>query len=110
MTSDDWKMSSYIKFPQSKLGEGDAIAKATLKIYKKGGGSGPVKVHIASCAWSRSSLTYTGAEVQPGGLTLVSADKGDDSAKLPEAGNTGSTLSWTVEKCRLGVCKEITFV
>merc|ERR1712159_310971 len=41
------------------LGHNDTIAEAHLKLFKYGGGGGPVRVEIASCQWTRATITYS---------------------------------------------------
>jgi len=83
--ADDWTMNTYMKFPLSTLKDTDTVVEGNLKLFKFGGGNGPIKVHIASCGWSRRDITYTMSEVDPGGFQLVQADVGDDTSELPEA-------------------------
>lgn len=73
LSGDTWKMESFIKFPTTTLDKMDTIMMANLRVFKAAGGSGTINVHTASCGWSRKDLTWTGAEVYPGGLTLLSA-------------------------------------
>jgi len=81
--SPEWKMNGYLKFPQSTLRSSDAIVEAKLKLYKFGGGTGAIRVFTASCEWDRKDITYTMAEVNPGGLALADAVYGDDTAIFP---------------------------
>jgi len=56
---DDISTVSFMKFPASMLQFSDTVSEATLWVYKAGGSGGAVVVSAASCAWSRSTLTYT---------------------------------------------------
>jgi len=73
LSGDTWKMNSYIKFPTTTLAATDTIVQANLRLFKYSGGSGTINVQTATCGWSRKDLTWTGAEVSPGGLTLKMA-------------------------------------
>lgn len=81
---DNWQMNSFLKFPQSTLKESDVIMEAVLRLYKFGGGSGPIVVHSASCEWTRTDITFTIAELNPGGLSLEKATVGSNDAVFPE--------------------------
>merc|ERR1711871_1702003 len=83
MNKDNWKMMSYIKFPQSILKDSDTVVEAVLRVYKFGGGAGPINIFAASCEWTRNDLTYTLSEVNPGGMALEDI-KNDDTAEFPE--------------------------
>jgi len=113
LAADDWVMNAYMKFPLSTLKETDTLVEGTLKLYKFGGGTGPIKVHIASCGWSRRDVTYTMAEVNPGGFTLDLASVGDDTAELPEKEKTWFNVRLsgdTIQSARLEgthVCMKI---
>jgi len=82
--ADKWKMNSYLKFDMNSVKEADTLVSGTLKLFKVAGGSGDIKVFATSCAWNPKSITYTSAEVSPGGLVLnqVSTNSKDD--KIPE--------------------------
>merc|ERR1711871_975718 len=83
MNKGNWKMMSYIKFPQSILKDSDTVVEAVLRVYKFGGGAGPINIFAASCEWTRNDLTYTLSEVNPGGMALEDI-KNDDTAEFPE--------------------------
>jgi hypothetical protein len=87
LDSDSWKMNSYMKFPIDKtLTDGDVVIEATLKVFKYGGRGGQMKLKTMSCSWGKG-LTYTDAEVNPGGLVLQDVGAGDTSATIPEEGD-----------------------
>jgi len=78
---------SFLKFPSGQLKQDDTITSAWLKLFKYGGGGGPVRVDVASCDWSRSTMTYTKSL----NLMLQRASRGV-TAKLPEENQVWVTI------------------
>jgi len=73
------EQEAFIKFPTSTIKATDAIIGATLRLFKLGGGGGPAVVKLASCGFSRNTLTYTNSKK----LAESTASTGA-SAKFPE--------------------------
>jgi len=84
LTSGAWQMVTYLKFPQSTLSDNDVVMEANLRLFKFGGGAGPVKVHTASCEWTRQDITFTMAEGNGGAFSGDLATQGDDNSVFPE--------------------------
>merc|ERR1711871_573624 len=61
--NDERRQNAFMKFPISGLLKADdTITEATLKVYKFGGGGGPVVVSTTGCGWTRGSITYTNSQ------------------------------------------------
>jgi len=76
------EQNAYLKFPTTQIPTTANIIGATIRLFKTGGGGGPALVKLASCAWSRSTLTYTASETLPGatvseGVTAVFPEESD---------------------------------
>jgi hypothetical protein len=81
------EQSMYIKFPVTGIKSTDNVIGATMRLYKTGGGGGPALVKLASCAWTRNTLTYTSSEALPQqtaseGLTAVFPEESDMWASI----------------------------
>jgi len=59
------EQSAYIKFPVSQIPATDTIIGATMRLFKTGGGGGPALIKLASCSWTRNTLTYSSSETLP---------------------------------------------
>lgn len=81
------EQSVYMKFPVTGIKATDTIIGATMRLYKTGGGGGPAMVKLASCAWTRNTLTYTSSEALPQqtaseGVTAVFPEESDMWASI----------------------------
>lgn len=81
------EQNAYIKIPTNTIPSTASIIGATLRMYKTGGGGGPAVVKLASCSWSRNTLTYTASETLPQGtvsegVTAVFPEESDIYAAI----------------------------
>jgi len=107
-TSPEHEQTSFIKFPVSSIKSQDTVIGATLRVHKDGGAEGPVIVKVASCSWSRDTITYTNSQDYAG--DTISEGSG---AVFPEANNVWVAVSLNaaaVQKARLSgdhVCIQV---
>jgi histone H1/5 len=77
------EQQAFIKFPTSSLKSTDTITGAAIRIYKTGGGEGPVTVTLSSCEFKSESLTFTSSAK----LTKKGQVVSDGSSNLPSESN-----------------------
>lgn len=81
------EQSAFLKFPTTNIRSIDAVIGATMRLYKTGGGGGPAVIKLASCAFTRNTLTYTSSETLPQGtasegVTAVFPEESDMWASI----------------------------